>query len=166
MRCRRRSRAGDRSFVREWRIGTALRSAPDEFPIPNLFEKGAGQKICLWLKVPQGYISGRQIFIYIGQYSPSTSNTQLLTATSYLIRKNTDAVTSTTNANTSTNTALTNSVANQYREVALDITDNLGRINSIAVSPGDLIRVEIARGSDTDVDDIRMIPSSTEVKLS
>lgn len=124
------------------------------------------QKLTLFIKVPQTYIAGRQISLFIGQYSPSTSNTQLLKTTAYLIRKNQDAVGSTTNSRVSTNTSLTNTVANQYRQATCDLTDSIGKINSFSVSPGDLIRVDLVRGSDTDSADIRFIPSSTEVKFS
>jgi len=131
-----------------------------------LFEQGQSQKLCAWLKVPQGYIAGSQIFMYIAHYSPSAANTILLASTSYLIRKNNDAVTSTANAHSSGNAALTNTVASRYREVALPITNGSGLINGVAVNAGDLIRVELVRGSDSDTADIRFIPSATEVKFS
>lgn len=131
-----------------------------------LFEAGATNKLVAWLKVPQTYVAGTQILMYIAHYSPSTSDTILLQTTSYLIRKNNDAVTSTANLQASGNSALTNTVANRYREVSLPITSSVGLINGVAVNPGDLIRVELARGSDTDTADIRFIPSATEVKFS
>jgi len=131
-----------------------------------LYEAGLGQKLVAWIKVPQTYVAGFPIVMYVSMYSPSTADTILLESTSYLIRKNNDAVTSTTNSNASGNTALTNAVANRYREVALPVSTSLGLINGVAVNPGDLIRVEIARGTDTDTADIRFIPSATEVKFS
>lgn len=131
-----------------------------------LFEQGQSQKLVAWLKVPQGYVAGTQILMYIAHYSPSTSNTILLQTTSYLIRKNNDAVTSTTNSQASGNSALTNAVANRYREISLPVTNGSGLINGVAVNPGDLIRVELTRGTDTDTADIRFIPSATEVKFS
>lgn len=131
-----------------------------------LFEAGLGQTLVAWLKVPQTYVAGSQVSAYISLYSPSTADTILLQSTAYLIRKNNDAVTSTTNAHASGNTALTNAVANRYREVSLPLSSSTGLINSVAVNPGDLIRVELARGTDTDTADIRFIPSATEVKFS
>ncbi len=127
-----------------------------------LFQSGLSQKLVMFLKVPQTYLSGRQIKLYAGHYSPSAANTILIKAQSYLIRKNNDAIDSTANGHTSTNTALTNTVANQYREGIIDISDSDGKLNSVAVSPGDLIRVELSRDTDTDTADIRFIPSSTE----
>jgi hypothetical protein len=133
-----------------------------------LFEQASAgsQKLTLFLKVPQSYISGRQILMYLGQYSPSSSGTQLLRTTSNLIRVNVDAVSSTTNQRVSTNTAITNTVANQYRQVSCDLTDSTGKINGFNVSAGDLIRIDLARSTDTDTADIRFIPSSTEVKFA
>lgn len=129
-----------------------------------LFESGAAQKLTLWVKVPSGYTAGRQINLYLGAYSPSTSGTFLLQSTSYLVRKNTDAMSATTNTRASTNSALTNTVANQYREVILDITSSIGVVG-VAIAAGDMIRVELTRGTDTDTADVRFVPSSTEVKL-
>ena len=120
------------------------------------------QRLVLFLKVPQLYVAGSQINCYIGQYSPAASGTQLLVASTYLIRKNTDAISSVTNLHSSTNTAITNTVANQYREVALDLTDSSGEINSVAVSAGDLLRIELRRGTDTDTEEVRFVPSATE----
>jgi hypothetical protein len=123
------------------------------------------QQLTLFVKVPQGYISGRQIFMYLGQYSPSTSDTQLLITTANLIRKNLDAVSSSANQHGSTNSALTNTLANQYMQGVFDLTDNVGKINGFNVSPGDLIRVNLVRGTCTDTNDIRFIPSATEVEF-
>ena len=131
-----------------------------------LFESGLDNEVDLWVKVPTSYSAGDQIAINIGLYSVSAANTILLESTSYLIRKDTDAVTSTTNSHASTNSALTNTVSNMYREAQIDITDASGEINSVAVSPGDLIRVKLVRGTDTDTADINFVPSATEILFS
>jgi len=131
-----------------------------------LFETGAGQKLVLFVKVPQSYLQGRQIKLYLGMYSPSAANTILLETDCYLIRKNVDAVSSVANKHDSGNTALTNTVANQYREAELELTDATGQVNGFAVQAGALLRIELIRGTDTDTDDIRFIPSATEVKFS
>lgn len=128
-----------------------------------LFEPGSANRLVASVKVPESHLAGSAINIKAALYSPSTSNTILLGSVSTLIRKDTDAVSSTTNQHTSTNTALTNTVADQYRETTIDLTDGSGQINGITVLGGDLIRVELSRGSDTDTDDIRFLPSATEV---
>jgi hypothetical protein len=129
--------------------------------------KGVGvQQVELFVKVPSGYIAGRQIKMNLGLYSPSASGTMLLQARTTLVRKNNDAMTSTANQRTTTNTALTNTVANQYREANLDLTDALGKINGFAVSAGDLVKVELFRGTDTDTADARFVPSATEITFS
>ena len=130
-------------------------------------DKGiAVQKLELFVRVPSSYIPGRQISMLIGSYSPSASLTQLLLARTTLIRKNLDAMDTAANQYASTNTALTNTVAKMYREISLDLSSPLGTINSLSVSPGDLIKVEVYRGTDTDTADVRFIPSATEIKFS
>lgn len=155
----------------EWRLSEAEES-PEE-AIENKYRvlkyaDGITQKAYAEFKVPDSYNAGDQIKVRIGAYSPSSSNTFLLKAVATLIRKDTDAVTSTTNQRTTTNTAVTNSVANQYREIELDITSSTGTINSVAVSPGDSIRLELSRdyANDTDTADIRFVPDLTEVLLA
>lgn len=118
------------------------------------------------LMVPEGYEAGSPITVDIAAYSPSSSNNFLIRAQATLIRKNTDALSSTTNQRTTTNTALTNTVADQYRQVNLDITSSIGEINSVAVSPGDLIQVRLYRDTDTDTAQVRVRPNSTGVRFS
>lgn len=129
------------------------------------FEAASTSKLTLFLKVPENYVSGRPITAKIGHYSPSATNTQLLKTTSYLVKDGVDAVNSTTNSYSSTNAALTNTVANMLRITSLDITDSTGKINGVSVTPSDLIKIELSRGTDTDTADIRFIPSMTEVKF-
>lgn len=130
-----------------------------------LFESGLGQKLTLFCKVPESYVSGQQIKMFLGQYSPSSANTQLLQATAYLVRKNLDAISSVANSYASTNTALTNTVANQYRDNELDLTNAVGQINAFSVTAGDILKIELTRGTDTDTADVRLLPSATEVKF-
>jgi hypothetical protein len=131
-----------------------------------LFESALGQELYTIVKVPATYSAGSQINMKIGHYSPSSSNTILLSSVSTLIRAGTDAVSSTTNQRTSTNSALTNSVANQLRVATLDLTDSSGQVNSVAVSAGDILLVKLTRGTDTDTADIRFLPYATEVTFS
>jgi hypothetical protein len=102
-------------------------------------------------------------------YSPGSTNNFKFQSTAYLVRKNTDAITSTTNLRTSTNGDVLNTLANQLREVTYDLTDTTGRINAVAVSPGDLIKViiqRIAPSGTADTSDVRMISGSTEVSFN
>jgi hypothetical protein len=132
-----------------------------------LFSQGdAGvQTLTMFVKISEGYVTGRPISLYLGLYSPSVSGTVLLISTTYLIRRDTDGVDSVVNSHASVNTVLTNTVANMYRRAKLDLTDNSGMINSIAVSPGDLIRVDLIRGTDSDTADLCFIPSVTDLSL-
>lgn len=130
-----------------------------------LFESGSSNTLVAFIKIPDGHIASNQISMKIGLYSPSSSNTVLLTTTTTLIREGTDAITSTTNQHVSTNTALTNTVANLFQVDTLDLTDSGGQINSVDAEAGDLIKVEIVRGTDTDTADIRFVPNATEVSF-
>lgn len=133
-----------------------------------LFEQSAGQKLVAYLKVPESFISGRQIQLFLDAYSPSASNQWKVQATTTLIRKNLDAVDSTTNQKVANSGDKTNTVAKQMRSLTLDLTGSDGTVNSVAVSAGDLLKVEITRiapaGSE-DTADLRLIPNSTEVKF-
>jgi len=145
--------------------GDAPTTVEENGGLVYLFEAGSTSKLNLFLKVPEGYVSGRQITAKIGHYSPSASNTQLLKAISTLVRDGTDAFDSTTNQRTTTNTALTNTVAKQLRMSTLDISDSSGQINGVAVTPGDMIKISLYRDTDTDTDDVRFVPSLTEVRF-
>jgi len=98
-------------------------------------------------------------------YSPSVVNTGLLEAKTYLIQTGVDGVDTTTNFHNSTNIALTNpATANSPQEAVIDLTDGSGEINSVALSAGDILRVVLTRGTDTDTADLRFIPSASEVE--
>lgn len=123
------------------------------------------QELYASLKVPQSYSAGTQIRVYVSAYSPSSSNTQLLSAQATLNIQNTTAVDATTNQRTTTNAALTNAVAKRLRQHILDVTDSSGQINGQAVSAGDVIKIRLYRdNTDTDSADVRMIPNGTDVK--
>lgn len=145
--------------------GTAPLQANENGELVWLFDAvdAGAQFLNLFVKVPASYISGRPINLYIGEYSPSASGTILLSSIAYLIRQNLDAVTSIANSQVSGNSALTNSVASQYRLVELPLTNSTGMINGFNASPGDLILVVLQRGTDTDTNSIRFIPSATEI---
>lgn len=132
----------------------------------RLFESGQAQKIYAAFKVPTSYTAGRQINLKVPYYSPDSSNTALLSTVATLIRKGTDAVTTTTNQRTSTNTATTLTVANKLLDHVCDLTDTSGAINSVAVSAGDIILIELTRGTDSSTSDIRGLIESAEVTLS
>lgn len=132
-----------------------------------LFDPSLGQKLVMFLKAPSGRtVTTRQILAKLNIYSPSTSNNVFLRSTTYLIRPDTEAVSSTANSHVSTNSALTNaSPANVLREVELDLTDANGEINSIPVEAGHMLRIELERVSDTDTAEVRVIANSSIIKF-
>lgn len=130
-----------------------------------LFSQASSQAMTVWLRVPTTYLAGRQISLKISQYSPGTTNNYKLQSTATLVRKGVDAVTSTTNQRTSTNSDAALSTANLYQEIVYDLSDTTGKINSVSISTGDLIKVVLSRVTPTgteDLNDVRVAPSSTE----
>lgn len=131
------------------------------------FADSGGQSLQVYLKVPNSYAAGQPIAMNLAIYSPSTSGNIKMRTVASLIRKNVDNVDSTTNQRTSTNAEITaGSPSNEYREINVDLTSSTGTINSVAVSPGDLIKVELDRDtggeSSSDSAETRFIPSATE----
>jgi len=127
-----------------------------------LYQSGLTQTLQVYLKVPSGFAGGKQINMRLAHYSPSATLTVLLSTTATLIRAGTDAITDVTNQHSSVNVAVTNTLVNKYTQIVCDLSDTAGAINSVNVSAGDIIKVELIRGTDTDTADTRFIPSATE----
>jgi len=128
------------------------------------FPDGGTQKIASALKVPLNWTAGRQIFLRVKFFSPTGSDTALITAQSTLIGAGV-ALSDTTNQITTTNTALTITTANAEYEAILDITDNVGKINGVLVAAGDTILLTVYRGIGTNTDFVYIAPSTIEVIL-
>jgi hypothetical protein len=157
--------------------GTSLRwvedvSAPspaDEFfNLCYFFVAAQTQYLFSLLKVPTSYVAGSPIKLKLPIYSPDSTGTILVTSLATLIRNGTDAFGSTTNQRTSTNTAITLSggTVNVPQTEVLDLTDSTGKINSVAVSAGDYILIQLNRGSDTGLSDVRSPVYGSEVTFS
>ena len=128
------------------------------------FGPALSQKLYCMVQVPTNYIAGDAINLKCQIYSSATSSTIFLKSVATLIRTGTDAFDSTVNQFSSTNAALTNTTpANRLRQVTLDITSSTGTINSVAVSAGGVIKVQLTRGSDSDIQDMRLLSDSVEV---
>lgn len=148
----------------------------DNAPIPAvenadrvyLFEALAAQELFALVRVPSGYTPGDPISMKALWYSPDSSGDVLMKAQATLIKPGTDAMSSTTNQRTTTNTAVTlgAGTVNEAQAVTLDITSSIGEINSVAVAPGDLIRVRFYRDTDTATSDVRALPYGAEVTFS
>jgi hypothetical protein len=131
------------------------------------FAPSLAQSLTTVIKIPSGYLGGTQINLKVGHYTPSTSGNMLLRTNAYLVRKGVDAVNSIVNEHDSANVAMTNgSPAYNYMEAICDLTDINGKINGVSVSAGDMISVVLFRGTDTDTDEIRFMPSCTEVTFT
>jgi len=129
------------------------------------FVSSLSQNLYTSINVPDSYVPGKQIKMSLKFYSPDSSGTALLTAVSTLIRTGTDAITSTTNQRTSTNSAITLSggTVNIPQSVIFDLTSSTGTINSVAVSAGSTILINLSRGSDTAASDLSSLIYNAEV---
>lgn len=132
-----------------------------------LFQSGLGQSLYSAIKVPSSY-AGAQIFIKLEFFSPDSSGTALIQSVATLIRSGTDLISSTTNQRTSSNAAVTlgAGTVNIPQSLSIDLTDSAGKINSVSVSAGDLILVQITRGTDTATSDLHVPVYGAEVKTS
>ena len=131
-----------------------------------LFSQGAGQAIVCYIKVPNAYSPSTQINMRVAQYSPGTTANFKFNTLTTLIRKNTDPVTFSTNQLTSTNADQALTITNQYLEILYNLTDATGKINGVAVSAGDLLKVQLSRVTTTgtdDTNDVRVLPNTAEV---
>lgn len=131
------------------------------------FEASLGQSLYTALRVPSSFSAGTQILLNILVYSADTSGDILIQSVATLIRPETDQITSTTNQRTSTNSAVTLSsgTQNEPQAISLDLTDSSGNINSVQVTAGDIILVQITRdngGTDTATGDLEFIIQSAE----
>lgn len=111
-----------------------------------LFSQGQLQSLYTSLKVPGGYLPGRQIFLIINVYSADNANSFLLASKSTLVNPGVDAFNSTTNQyDSSTLSTSLVGKANIPQQVVLDLTDNSGLINGVAVEPDQIIQINLYR---------------------
>ena len=129
------------------------------------FLDGGSQILPATFVVPSSYSAGTQIFLRALIFGENSTSDLLLSATTTLIRKETDALNSTTNQHSSTNTTKTITTANVPYTIDIDLTDASGEINSVAVNAGDILKIELSRGTDSDSDDLRFIQFATDIIL-
>ena len=115
--------------------------------------------------MPETYSAGSQIKLFLHRYSTDTTNTVLLAANTYLVRTGTDAMDSVVNAHPSANAATAlPGTAKIPQKIEIPLTSLTGTVNGVAVSAGDLLRIELSRGTDTSTIECRVL-TSTEVTL-
>lgn len=132
------------------------------------YEPGGSQTIFALIKVPSSYQAGNPIKMKMDFYSPDSSGTALMQTIATLIRKGVDAMSTGANTRTSTNTAVTlgAGTVNIPQEVVFDLTDTTGKINAVAVSPGDYVLVELTRGTDTGASALKVPVFGAEVTIT
>lgn len=132
------------------------------------FQSGAGQSLYALIKVPAGYIVGSPVKLKLNWVSPDSSGTALVRSEATLIRPGTDGLVGAGSAQVSTNSAATlgAGTANVLQAVELDLSSAAGAISSTAISPGDLIKVRVYRGTDTATSDLKVLIFGAEVTLA
>lgn len=132
------------------------------------FASGLSQKLYALIKVPNSYSAGTQIKMRMNFYSPDSSGTALVQTVATLIRSGTDAISSTANQRSSTNSAVTLGAGTVSipQAVLFDLTDTSGNINSVAVSAGDYIKVQLTRATDTGASDLKVPVFGAEVSFT
>lgn len=145
--------------------GNAPLKAPENNFDVYFYQNGLSQELYSAIRIPSSYTPGSPIKLLVEIYSPDTSGNILLRSQSTLIRAEVDEVTSTTNQRTSTNSAITMSSSNdnEPQKVELDLSSTSGQVNSVAVSPGDILKVKLYRDTDTATSDLRFLIQSAEV---
>lgn len=132
------------------------------------FDQGLSQALYTSVKVPNSYTAGNPIKMRSEFYSPDSSGNVLFQTVTTLIRAGTDTISSTTNQRTSTNSAVTlgAGTVNIPQSVTFDLTSSSGQINSVSVSPNDILIIQLLRGSDTATSTARHMVYSSEVSFS
>lgn len=132
----------------EWTIDTNG-PLPDYGFFQNLFKfiYGEDQQLYAVYPVPLSYSVGDQIKMAAKVTSPDTSTATLHFKTQTTLIVAGDHLGSTTNQRTSTNAELNLTMITSDRALALecDLTDADGKINSVSVSPGDLLIIRLYR---------------------
>lgn len=114
------------------------------------FDYTLNQSLYTMIKVPNSYTTGSQLNLRFVLYNVAASGTILMQTVSTLIRTGTDLITSTTNQYTSTNSTFNGLIGDATPfAITCDLTDSNGKINSVSVSAGDLIKITFSRASGT-----------------
>lgn len=131
----------------------------------KFFEFQDGEAEILWgfLKVPETYLAGDQLFLAVNVESLEAGGNELkLQAQTYLVRSGTDSIASVANSNTNEQAYSPGSVVSQ--ELVLELTNASGQINSVAVSPGDILKIALSKPADASTENLKLYPSLVEVR--
>lgn len=123
------------------------------------------QEMYFNFKVPEGYVAGNLLALMGGVFycSNTTTGKVLMKAATTLLKKGNSNLTESTNVHISTN--IEANVAAITNDMALigniDLTDSTGKINSVDVEAGDILKIRLYRDTDNEsasVDDTVLIP--------
>ncbi len=152
----------------EWTIDTNG-PLPDYGFFQNLFKfiQGEDQQLYAVYPVPLTYTAGDQIKMRSKIVSGETSTSTLDFKTQTTLIGSTDQITSTTNQHTSTNGSinLSGTTPDVPQLLECDLTDADGKINSVSVSPGDILIIRLYRDDSvaTSTAPASFLPKTSEV---
>lgn len=129
------------------------------------FVAGETQQLPSFIRIPDEYAPGSQIFLDFKIFSPTGSGNILIKSLATLIRGGVDQLSSTTNQRTSTNSAQTIAAANFEYDISVDLSSAIGEINGVAINPGDTILFYLYRDTDTNPDLALFAPSSAKIRI-
>ena len=129
------------------------------------FETGLNQIVYATIKVPESHVPGTQLFLYSSFFSDGTSGDVQFSADTYLVKPGTDEYDSILNLWSASSAAITLSggTVNIPQSFLISLTDSNGQINSLDVNPGDILRVNLFRDSDSATADVNWVRDATEV---
>lgn len=131
------------------------------------FAAGESQILYGQVRVPESYVPGDPIGLRTSFYANASTDEVLFRTISTLIRQGFDQMSSSANQHTSTNTAVTLAGSTERpNPLVLDLTDAIGEINAEAVSPGDLIMVQLIRFTGTSTEDAKVPAYANEVTFT
>lgn len=129
------------------------------------YETSYDQILSSWFKVPDTFVSGSQLKLKMSWYcDDSVTGNGLIHTTAYLIRPGTDAVSSVALPYLSTNTTA-NFATNKPTTASMDLSTTAGAISGVTVLGGYLIRIDLARGTDSATGVLKAIVNSYELVL-
>lgn len=111
-------------------------------------EKDEAQEVRCVIRVPESYEAGTQILLNLAFFSPDASfgtDVYAMRTVTTLLSPGASPFTSTTNQRNFTSDDFQTNTPNEVQADDFELTDSNGEINSVAVAPGDLLKITLSR---------------------
>lgn len=131
------------------------------------FAVGQAQKVVGLVKVPSSYVAGSQITMKLDGFTLSTTgaSTKTLAFTASLVRDGVDPIGTTTNQNTGSISFIPQASGNVITTQTINLSDSTGKINAVAVSPGDEIEIILQESGSLGTEDFSIRQRIMEVSF-